>query len=113
MLKHVQVLIPCNLGRTHWVLASVCLKDGRIYLLDPNRQSVLWEHRRQQVSHLRYFIPSMLHQVHFHTCRKATDETYKASKSAFRMSIMDRKDGVPQQDQGYDFFNTLFYPIIM
>ena len=45
MLKHVQVLIPCNLGRTHWVLARVNLMEGRIYLLDPYRQRVQWEHR--------------------------------------------------------------------
>ena len=113
MLKHVQVLIPCYLGRTHWVLASVNLREGRIFLLDPFRQKVQWEHRLRQVSCLRYFIPSMLHQVHFHTCRKAGDETYRDSKSAFRMTIMARKQGVPQQDQGYDFLNILFYPIIM
>ena len=113
MLKHVQVLIPYNLGQMHWVLASVSLKKGKIFLLDPFRQHVSWEHRLQQVACLRWFIPSMLHQVNFHTCRKATDKTYKVSKSPFRMSIMDKKDGVPQQHQGYDFFNTLFYPIIM
>ena len=83
MLKHVQVLIPCNLGRMHWVLASVSLKKGKIFLLDPFRQRVLWEHRLQQVACLRYFIPSMLHQVNFHTCRKDKDETYKVSKSGF------------------------------
>jgi hypothetical protein len=113
MLKHVQVLIPCNLGRTHWVLARVNLMEGRIYLLDPYRQSVSWEHRRQQISHLRYFIPSMLHQIDFHGSRKPKDETYPDSKSAFRMTIMAGKQGVPQQDQGYVFLNTLFYPIIM
>ena len=113
MLKHVQVLIPCNLGRSHWVLASVCLKDGRIYLLDPYRQSVSWEHRRQQISHLRYFIPSMLHQIDFHGSRKPKDKTYEVSSSGFRMTLFAGKQGVPQQIQGYDFFNYLFYPIIM
>ena len=113
MLKHVQVLILCNLGRSHWVLASVCLKDGRIYLLDPYRQSVSWEHRRQQISHLRYFIPSMLHQIDFHGSRKPKDKTYEVSSSGFRMTLFAGKQGVPQQIQGYDFFNYLFYPIIM
>ena len=55
----------------------------------------------------------MLYQVDFHASRKAGDETYRDSKSAFRMIIMAGKKGVPQQDQGYDFVNTLFYPIIM
>ncbi|KAI9153521.1 hypothetical protein LWI28_012586 [Acer negundo] len=32
------VLIPCNLGRTHWALASVDLTTGSIYLMDPFRQ---------------------------------------------------------------------------
>ncbi|KAI9196299.1 hypothetical protein LWI28_022753 [Acer negundo] len=32
------VLIPCNLGRTHWSLASVDLTTGGIYLMDPFRQ---------------------------------------------------------------------------
>ena len=55
----------------------------------------------------------MLHQVDFHGSRSAEHETYRASKSAFRMTIMAKKEGVPQQDEGYDFLNTLFYPIIM
>ncbi|KAI9174562.1 hypothetical protein LWI28_019242 [Acer negundo] len=40
------VLIPCNLGRTHWVLASIDLTAGNIYLFDPYRQEVPFSHRK-------------------------------------------------------------------
>ncbi|KAI9182725.1 hypothetical protein LWI28_028255 [Acer negundo] len=94
------VMIPCNLGCNHWVLASVDLTQGKIYLLDPFRQEVPWEYRNKQVACLRWFIPSMLHQVEFHSNRTKDDVTYSLSKKAFRMSIMDRSRGVPQQHQG-------------
>ena len=56
----------------------------------------------------------MLHQVDFHGSRNPKYDTYRGdSKSAFRMTILAKKQGVPQQDVGYDFLNTLFYPIIM
>ncbi|KAI9173747.1 hypothetical protein LWI28_005886 [Acer negundo] len=71
------VMIPCNLGRNHWVLASVDLTQGKIYLLDPFRQ-----------------------EVEFHSNRMKDDVTYILSKRAFRMSIMDGTRGVPQQHQG-------------
>ncbi|KAK4859970.1 hypothetical protein QYF36_015187 [Acer negundo] len=103
------VMIPCNLGRNHWVLASVDLTQGKIYLLDPFRQEVTWEYRNKQVACLRWFIPSMLHQVEFHSNRTKDDVTYSLSKKAFRMSIMDGSRGVPQQHQGYDCFNILLY----
>ncbi|KAK4841134.1 hypothetical protein QYF36_026780 [Acer negundo] len=57
------VMIPCNLGRNHWVLASVNHTQGKIYLLDPFKQEVTWEYRNKQAMCLRWFIPSMLHQV--------------------------------------------------
>ncbi|KAI9200925.1 hypothetical protein LWI28_015135 [Acer negundo] len=71
------VMIPCNLGRNHWVLANVDLTQGKIYLLDLFR-----------------------HEVKFHSNRTKDDVTYSLSKKAFRMSIMDGSCGVPQQHQG-------------
>ncbi|KAK4851712.1 hypothetical protein QYF36_017745 [Acer negundo] len=94
------VMIPCNLGCNNWVLASVDLTQGKIYLLDQFRQKVTWEYRNKQVACLHWFIPSMLHQVEFHSNRTKDDVTYSLSKKAFRMSIMDGSRGVPQQHQG-------------
>ncbi|KAI9157217.1 hypothetical protein LWI28_018676 [Acer negundo] len=54
------VMIPCNLGRNHWVLVSVDLIEGKIYLLDPFKQ-----------------------EVGFHSNRTKDDVTYKLSKKAF------------------------------
>ncbi|KAK4842861.1 hypothetical protein QYF36_000924 [Acer negundo] len=71
------VMIPCNLGRNHWVLASIDLTQAKIYLLDPFRQ-----------------------EVKFHSSRTKDDVTYSLSKKAFLMSIMDGSHGVPQQHQG-------------
>ena len=109
MLKHVQVLIPCNLGHHHWVLASVDLSEGKIYLLDLFRQEVTWDHMNKQVACLRWFIPSMLNQVGFHNNRREEDPTYRRSKRPFRMSIVVGPR-VPQQQKGYECFKSLFYP---
>ncbi|KAI9157273.1 hypothetical protein LWI28_019621 [Acer negundo] len=94
------VMTHCNLGRNHWVLASIDLTQRKIYLLDPFKQEVTWEYMNKQVACLRWFIPSMLHQVEFHSNRTKDDVIYSLSKKAFRMSIMDGSRGVPQQHQG-------------
>ncbi|KAK0593560.1 hypothetical protein LWI29_013869 [Acer saccharum] len=36
------VLIPCNIGQQHLVIASIDLTVEKIYLLDPYRQEVTW-----------------------------------------------------------------------
>ncbi|KAI9185618.1 hypothetical protein LWI28_008868 [Acer negundo] len=93
------VLIPCNLGRTHWALASVDLTTGSIYLMDPFRQEVPFRHRKTQLACLRYFLPSMLHAVDFHGCRRRGDMTYTLQNKPFPLNIVSR-DRVPQQDKG-------------
>ena len=96
MLKHLQVMILCNLGQHDWVLPSVDLTIRKIYLLDPFRHDVTWDYRNKQVACLCWFIPSMLHQVRFHDSRGETDEMYTSSKRPFRMSILDERGRVPQ-----------------
>ncbi|KAI9177581.1 hypothetical protein LWI28_016890 [Acer negundo] len=82
------------------------LKTVRGLVLSGNRPwhavdwEVTWEYKNKQVACLRWFIPSMLHQVEFHSNRTKDDVTYGLSKKAFRMSIMDESRGVPQQHQG-------------
>ncbi|KAI9153046.1 hypothetical protein LWI28_004952 [Acer negundo] len=93
------VLIPCNLGRTHWALASVDLTTGSIYLMDPFRQEVPFSHRKTQLACLRYFLPSMLHAVDFHSRRRRGDMTYTLQNKPFPLNIVSR-DRVPQQDRG-------------
>ncbi|KAI9164851.1 hypothetical protein LWI28_003243 [Acer negundo] len=44
------VLIPCNLGLTHWALAIVDLMTESIYLMDPFRQEVPFRHRKMQLA---------------------------------------------------------------
>lgn len=109
LLKHIQVLIPCNLGRTHWALASVDLTTGSIYLMDPSRQEVPFRHRKMQLACLRYFLPSMLHALDFHGRRRRGDMTYTLQNKPFPLNIVSR-DRVPQQDRGYDCLKILFYP---
>ncbi|KAI9186251.1 hypothetical protein LWI28_015261 [Acer negundo] len=79
------VLIPCNLGRTHWVLASVDLTTGSIYLMDPFRQEVPFRHRKTQLACLRYFLPSMLHALDFHGCRRRGDMTGNCGVHTLRL----------------------------
>ncbi|KAI9182208.1 hypothetical protein LWI28_023143 [Acer negundo] len=93
------VLIPCNLGRTHWALASVDLTTGSIYLMDPFRQEVPFRHRKMQLACLRYFLPSMLHALDFHGRRRRGDMTYTLQNKPFPLNIVSR-DRVPQQDRG-------------
>ncbi|KAK3204721.1 hypothetical protein Dsin_018767 [Dipteronia sinensis] len=47
------VMIPCNIGRQHWLLANVDLSTGKIYLLDPFRQEVPSHIRSQKIASLR------------------------------------------------------------
>ncbi|KAI9200414.1 hypothetical protein LWI28_007504 [Acer negundo] len=103
------VLIPCNLGRTHWALASVDLTTGSIYLMDPFRQEVPFRHRKTQLACLRYFLPSMLHAVDFHCRRRRGVMTYTLQNKPFPLNIVSR-DCVPRQDRGYDCLKILFYP---
>ncbi|KAI9198457.1 hypothetical protein LWI28_016187 [Acer negundo] len=93
------VLIPCNLGRTHWALASVDLTIGSIYLMDPFRQEVPFRHRKTQLACLRYFLQSMLHAVDFHGRKRRGDITYTLQNKPFPLNIVSR-DRVPQQDRG-------------
>ncbi|KAI9153380.1 hypothetical protein LWI28_010521 [Acer negundo] len=93
------VLIPCNLGRTHWALASVDLTTGSIYLMDPFRQEVPFRHRKTQLACLRYFLPSMLYALDFHGRRRRGDMTYTLQNKPFPLNIVSR-DRVPQQDRG-------------
>ncbi|KAI9200041.1 hypothetical protein LWI28_001823 [Acer negundo] len=51
--RQERVLIPCNLGRTHWVIAIVDLTTGNIYLMDLFRQQVPFRHRNEQLACLR------------------------------------------------------------
>ncbi|KAI9165246.1 hypothetical protein LWI28_010355 [Acer negundo] len=51
------VLIPCNLGHTHWALASVDLTTGSIYLMDPFRQEM--QHLRRYSSGTLMLGPSL------------------------------------------------------
>ncbi|KAI9194780.1 hypothetical protein LWI28_009135 [Acer negundo] len=93
------VLIPCNLGRTHWALASIDLTVGNIYLFDPYRQEVPFSHRKMQLACLRYFVPSMLHAVNFHNHRRRGDQTYSKTTRAFTFYYVSA-DRVPQQATG-------------
>ncbi|KAI9157168.1 hypothetical protein LWI28_017856 [Acer negundo] len=90
------VLIPCNLGRTHWALASIDLTAGNIYLFDPYRQEVPFSHRKMQLACLRYFVPSMLHAVNFHNHIRRGDQTYSKTTRAFTFYYVSA-DRVPQQ----------------
>ncbi|KAI9180619.1 hypothetical protein LWI28_006658 [Acer negundo] len=92
------VLIPCNLGRTHWALASVDLTTGSIYLMDPFRQEVPFRHRKMQLACLRYFLPSMLYALDFHGRRRRGDMTYTLQNKPFPLNIVSR-DRIPQQDR--------------
>ncbi|KAK4840784.1 hypothetical protein QYF36_018087 [Acer negundo] len=93
------VLIPCNLGRTHWALASVDLTTGSIYMMDSFRQKVPFHRRKTQLACLRYFLPSMLHAVDFHNRRRRGDMTYTLQNKPFPLNIVSR-DLVPQHDKG-------------
>ena len=109
LLKHLQVLIPCNLGRTHWAMASIDLTSGHIYLMDPFRRDVPFRHRKMQLTCLRYFLPSMLLVVDFHDHRRRGDMMYPLTTRTFTFYYMSA-DHVPQQEIGYDCFKIWFYP---
>ncbi|KAK3212565.1 hypothetical protein Dsin_017271 [Dipteronia sinensis] len=77
------VLIPCNIGGQHWLVASVDLTVGKIHLLDPFRQEVPLQIRKEQVAPLQWFLPSMLHQVGFHDARPTGEVKYEKQNMPF------------------------------
>ena len=105
--NHLQVLIRCNLGRTHWAVASVEVTTGKIFLFDSFHQQVPYAYRKAQLSCLRWLIPSMLHAVNFHRNRRKGDMNYKKKDAPFRMYYV-QPDRVPQQRIGYDCLKFLF-----
>ena len=105
LFKNLQVMIPCNLGHTHWALASVDLTTGHIYLFDPFRQEVPFRHRKMQLACLRYFLPSMLLKVDFHDHSWRDDMTYQQKNRAF-IFIMCLETVCPNRIQGMTVSKT-------
>ncbi|KAK3185064.1 hypothetical protein Dsin_032350 [Dipteronia sinensis] len=100
------VFIPCNIGGQHWLVASVDLTVGKIHLLDPFRQEVPLQIRKEQVAPLRWFLPSMLHQVGFHDARPTGEAKYEKRNRPFGVSMVSTTH-VPQQTRGYDCTNII------
>ncbi|KAK2638781.1 hypothetical protein Ddye_026576 [Dipteronia dyeriana] len=90
------VLIPCNIGGQHWLLVTVDLTCGKMFIVDPWRQEVLAHIRKQQVAPLRYFVPLMLHQAEFHTEHPVGLEKFKKTSKPFDVSVVSKKR-IPQQ----------------
>ncbi|KAK0570610.1 hypothetical protein LWI29_003944 [Acer saccharum] len=79
------VLIPCNVGGMHWVMASIDLQFGHILVFDSFRREIPFRHRNAQFACLRYLLPFQLYTVHFHRNRQPGDKTYKKKDGPFRM----------------------------
>ncbi|KAK2638613.1 hypothetical protein Ddye_026408 [Dipteronia dyeriana] len=77
------VLIPCNIGRQHWLVASVDLIARMIHILDLFRQEVPVSIRKRQVWPLRWFLPSILHQFAFHDDMPPSRKKFKRENMAF------------------------------
>ncbi|KAK0607759.1 hypothetical protein LWI29_020132 [Acer saccharum] len=92
------VLIPCNVGGMHWVMASIDLQLGTFLCLTRSDE-VPFRHRNAQFACLRYLLPSQLYTVHFHRNRQPGDKTYKKKDGPFRMLFVSA-DRVPQQELG-------------
>ncbi|KAK2635403.1 hypothetical protein Ddye_030195 [Dipteronia dyeriana] len=90
------VLIPCNIGRQHWLLVTVNLTCGKMFIVDPWRQEVPAHIRKQHVAPLCYFVPSMLHQTGFYTARPAGLQKFEKTSKPFDVSVVSEKH-VPQQ----------------
>ncbi|KAK3199175.1 hypothetical protein Dsin_022590 [Dipteronia sinensis] len=80
----------------HWLVASVDLTFGKIHMLDPFRQEVPVQIRKEQVAPLRWFLPSMLHQVGFHEARPRDDPKFHKQNKPFGVSMVSSTH-VPQQ----------------
>ncbi|KAK3198019.1 hypothetical protein Dsin_021434 [Dipteronia sinensis] len=65
------LLVPCNVGRYHWIMAHIDLVSWSIHLYDPFQQKVPFDHRNKQVACLRWLLPSMLSQAGFYTNKRS------------------------------------------
>ncbi|KAK3193086.1 hypothetical protein Dsin_024396 [Dipteronia sinensis] len=93
------VLIPCNIGGQHWLMASVDLTVGKIHLLDLFRQEVPIQINKKQVAPLRWFLPSILHHVGFQDARPRGETMYEKRNRPFEVSMVSITY-VPQQTRG-------------
>ncbi|KAK2634208.1 hypothetical protein Ddye_029000 [Dipteronia dyeriana] len=94
-----KVLIPCNISHQHWLPASVDLTVGMIHLLDPFRQQDPLHIKKQQVPPLKWFFPSMMHQVGFHNARPRGQPKYDKRNRPFGVTVVSTSH-VPQQTRG-------------
>ncbi|KAK2659143.1 hypothetical protein Ddye_005676 [Dipteronia dyeriana] len=92
------VLIPCNIGRQHWLLVTVDLICGKLFIVDPWRQEVKPRILKQQVAPLRYFVPLMLYQAEFHTKRATGLLKFEKISKPFDVTVVSDKH-IPQQKQ--------------
>ncbi|KAK2634964.1 hypothetical protein Ddye_029756 [Dipteronia dyeriana] len=82
------VLIPCNVGCRHWLPVTIDLILGKLEILDPWRQDVPVYIRKQQVHPLRWFLPSMLNDVRFHTARRGGRRLFPMQNKSFSVNVV-------------------------
>ncbi|KAK2653116.1 hypothetical protein Ddye_012972 [Dipteronia dyeriana] len=90
------VLIPCNVGGQHWLVVTVDLILGKLDIFDPWRHEVLHYIRKQQVRPVRWFLPSMLNDMGFHTTRRGGRRPFPREDKPFSVSMVSTST-VPQQ----------------
>ncbi|KAK3198444.1 hypothetical protein Dsin_021859 [Dipteronia sinensis] len=93
------LLVPCNVGGYHWIIAHIDLVSWSIHLYDPFQHEVPFEHRNKQVAYLSWLLPSMLSQAGFYTNRKSDQPICKVEAANIHMAIVP-KSLVPQQSRG-------------
>ncbi|KAK2661071.1 hypothetical protein Ddye_007604 [Dipteronia dyeriana] len=86
----------------NWLVASVNLTAGMIYILDPFRQEVPVNIRKRQVRPLKWFLPSILNQYGFHDDKSSGREKFKRENMAFGVSLLS-KIALPQQQKSGNY----------
>ncbi|KAK2661232.1 hypothetical protein Ddye_007765 [Dipteronia dyeriana] len=101
------VLIPCNIGHQHWLVASVYLIAEMIHILDPFRQEVPVSIRKRQVQPLRWFLLSMLNQFGFRDDWPPGREKFKRENRLFGVSLVSNTSLSQQQQSSNCGAHTL------
>ncbi|KAK2656226.1 hypothetical protein Ddye_009278 [Dipteronia dyeriana] len=95
-VKHWATTLGNNIGHRHWLLVTIDLTSGKMFIVYPWRQEISVNIQRQQVAPLLWFLPSMLHQADFHTARSPDRETFPKKNRPFSVSVVSTTR-VPQQ----------------
>ena len=94
-ILNIQLLIPCSLHQSHWIVCKVCLREQKIIIND-SHADVDFEHRRNAIEPLVRYIPLILRAIDYYGKTNTEMPPIEKTWDVERVDILN----VPQQPDG-------------